>query len=222
MDERFIRNLGALTGEECEMLRNKKVFIAGCGGLGGYLAEYLLRVGVGEIAVADFDRFERSNFNRQLLCTGENIGLAKAEAAEKRAADIAPDTVFRGHVCRLDENSLPELLYGCDAVLDALDSAVSRRLVKAECDRQAIPFFFGAVSGWVAQAAFSPPGDGLTEILYSEGYTSEDRGILSFTPALGAALEASLCVRYLCGRPVEPGWLYSFDLQQMDLAALRF
>ncbi|MCR5575568.1 MAG: ThiF family adenylyltransferase, partial [Oscillospiraceae bacterium] len=102
MDERFIRSLGALEEEELAALRGKKLLIAGCGGLGGYLAEYLLRLGAGEIAVADPERFERSNLNRQLYCTEESLGRRKAAAAAERAALVAPDCRFTGHICRLD------------------------------------------------------------------------------------------------------------------------
>ena len=52
MEERYIRNLGALTERECALLRTKTVFVAGCGGLGGYLIEMLLRLGVGTIRAA--------------------------------------------------------------------------------------------------------------------------------------------------------------------------
>ena len=41
MEERYIRNLGALTEAECALLREKTVLVAGCGGLGGYLIEML-------------------------------------------------------------------------------------------------------------------------------------------------------------------------------------
>ena len=44
---------------------------------------------------------------------------------------------------------------------------------------------------------------------------------MPFTPALCAALQASLAVRFLCGRAVEPGRLYSVDLERMDLATLK-
>ena len=216
MDERFVRSLGALGEEELAALRARKVLIAGCGGLGGYLIEYLLRLGVGEIVAADPERFERTNLNRQLLCTEKTLGRHKAAAAAERAAAVAPDCRFFGHVCRLDEKTLPGLLHGCDAALDALDNPESRRLLKAECDRQGVPYIFGAVGGWVAQAAFSVPGDGLLEQLFPEDYVQEDKSVLPFTPALGAALQAALCARFLCGRPVEPGRLYSFDLLRTD------
>ena len=220
MDGRFVRSLGALEEREFAILRGKKVLIAGCGGLGGYLVEYLLRAGVGRIVAADPKRFERSNLNSQLLCTEETIGRCKALAAAGRVALVAPDIRFTGHICRLDSLSLPGLLRGCDAALDALDNVESRRLLKAECDRQDVPYFFGAVSGWVAHAALSRKGDALTEILYPEEYKQKEAGILPFTPALGAAMQAALCLRFLCGRPVEAGYLYSFDLLRMDFAQM--
>lgn len=221
MDERFVRNLGALSEAECAALREKKVLIAGCGGLGGYLAEYLLRVGVGEIAVADPERFERSNLNRQLLCTEKTIGSRKAACAALRAAEIAPDTVFYGHVCRLDEKTLPGLLRGCDAALDALDSVRDRRTLKAACDEAGVPCILGAVGGWTAQAALSLPGDGLVDLLYPEDETEGGKSVLSFTPALCAAMQAALCVSLLCGRPVEPGRLWCLDLSDMDFREIQ-
>ena len=221
MDERFVRSLGALEEEELAALRGKKLLIAGCGGLGGYLAEYLLRLGVGELVAADPERFERSNLNRQLLCTEESLGRYKAAAAAERAARVAPDCRFFGHICRLDEKTLPGLLRGCDAALDALDNVESRKLLKAACDAAGIPLVFGAVGGWVAQAALSLPGDALPELLYPENYSQEDKSVLPFTPALGAALQTALCLQYLCGREVEPGRLYSFDLRQMDFRTIR-
>lgn len=221
MEERYIRNLGALSAEECAALRGKKLLVAGCGGLGGYLIEYLLRLGVGEILAADPERFEITNLNRQLYCTEETIGRYKAETAARRAAALGRSRALTGHVCRLDERTLPGLLRGCDAALDALDNVESRRLLKAACDREGVPYIFGAVSGWVAQAALSLPGDALPELLYPEGYEAENGSVLPFTPALCAAMQASLCLRFFCGRPVEAGRLYSFDLQSMDFAQIR-
>ena len=207
MDERFVRSLGALEEEELAALRGKKLLIAGCGGLGGYLAESLLRLGVGELVAADPERFERSNLSRQLLCTEKTLGRYKAAAAAERAALVATDCRFTGHIC--------------DAALDALDSIESRKLLKAECDRQGVPYVFGAVGGWVAQAALSLPGDGFLDRPYPEDYEQGDKSALPFACALGAAMQAALCLRHLCGRSVEPGRLYSFDLERMDLQQLR-
>lgn len=64
MQECYARNLGPLTEQDCLLLQKGRVFLAGCGGLGGYLLEHLLRVGVGTVTVCDGDRFVASNLNR--------------------------------------------------------------------------------------------------------------------------------------------------------------
>ncbi|MBR2880002.1 MAG: ThiF family adenylyltransferase, partial [Oscillospiraceae bacterium] len=46
MDKRFLRNIPSISEAEQNLLREKKVFVAGCGGLGGYICEYLVRAGV--------------------------------------------------------------------------------------------------------------------------------------------------------------------------------
>ena len=216
MEDRFIRNLGALSEEECRILGSKRVLLAGCGGLGGYLLEALLRLGLGQILAADGELFEPTNLNRQLLCTRETLGRSKAEAAAERAEALG----LPGRVIplprRLDRDNLPELLQGCDAALDALDSVADRRVLKAACDAAGIPYIPGAAGGWQAQAALSLPGDGLLDSLYPEGEPPADKSVLPFAPALGAALEAALCLRLLCGRPVEPGRLYGLDLLDMS------
>ncbi len=67
MNERYIRNIPALTEHECALLQQKTVAVVGCGGLGGHLVELMARIGVGELVVIDGDCFEISNLNRQLL-----------------------------------------------------------------------------------------------------------------------------------------------------------
>ena len=57
-DQRYKRNIPALSEEECSLLRTRRVFIAGCGGLGGHLAELMARIGIGAICAVDGDVFE--------------------------------------------------------------------------------------------------------------------------------------------------------------------
>ena len=67
MYQRYSRNLPALSRQEQELLHKKRVLVAGCGGLGGYITENLLRLGIGHITAVDGDSFDVSNLNRQLL-----------------------------------------------------------------------------------------------------------------------------------------------------------
>ena len=220
MEERYIRNLGALTEKECALLREKTVLVAGCGGLGGYLIEMLLRLGLGEIRAADGDRFEASNLNRQLLSTQELLGKPKAEAAAERAAAVNPDVRFLAVPEFVTEANIRKLIQGCDAVLDALDNIASRNILAKACTEAQIPMIHGAICGWSAQAAIVMPGDGLMEQIYPKGAALTSKASLSFTPPFCAALQTALCVRLLTGREIEAGKLYIADLQDMELECL--
>ena len=104
------------------------------------------------------------------------------------------------------------LIAGCDAVLDALDSIDARRILAKACAEENIPYIYGAIAGWVAQAAICMPGDKLIEKLYPEDSVIKDKSVLCFTPALCAAMQACLCVKLLTGKPVETGILHYTDL----------
>jgi len=117
-------------------------------------------------------------------------------------------------------NNAAALISGCDAVLDALDNIPARKVLAKACAEANIPFIYGAIRGWVAQAAISMPGEHLLEILYPENTNIKDKSVLSFTPALCASMQASLCVKLLCRRPVETGKLYYFDLLDMEFEAI--
>ena len=220
MEERYIRNLGALSEAECAMLREKTVLIAGCGGLGGYLIEMLLRLGVGEVRAADGDRFEASNLNRQLLSAPGLLGRGKAEVAAERAAAVNSDVRFIAVSEFVTEDNVGQLIRGCSAVLDALDNIASRRLLAKACADAGIPLIHGAICGWSAQAAVVMPGDGLMERIYPESVALNSKASLSFTPPFCAALQTALCVRLLTGRKIDTGRVYVADLLDMELESL--
>ncbi|MBQ2753203.1 MAG: HesA/MoeB/ThiF family protein [Firmicutes bacterium] len=202
MDNRFTRNLGAITEEECGILKNKTVFIAGCGGLGGYIAEYLTRIGVGEIIACDGDCFDETNLNRQILSYEENIGKSKAYEAEKRARAIVPGISFIPVVEFITEKNAEKLISGCDIVMDALDSVKARKVLAAACDKLSIPLVHGAIEGWFAQVSVAMPGSMLIDKLYPDEKENKNKSSLSFTPAFCASLQVAEAIKLLLGREV--------------------
>ena len=212
MNPRYERNIPALTEAECALLRCKRVLVVGCGGLGGHLIDMMARIGVGAMRVVDGDVFETSNLNRQLLSEVPLLGVSKAKAAAARISRVNPDVEVEAVDAFLTESNARSLLLSCDAVLDGLDNIESRRILAKACDRAGTPYVYGAVNGWVAQAAISMPGDHLVEKLYPEGAALKNKSVLSFTPAMCASMQVSLCVKLLLGRPVETGTVYYFDL----------
>lgn len=217
MNESIMKNIPALSEEECGTLREKRICVIGCGGLGGHIAELATRIGIGSLRVVDGDSFCLSNLNRQLLCTRAVMGVAKAEVARSRILAIAPEANAEA-VCEfLNEENADRLVAGCDAVFDALDNVPARRILAEACERAGIPYIYGAIGGWVSQAALSMPGDRLIERLYPADCELPERGVLSFTPAICASMQVALCVRLLVGRPVESSVLYYFDALSSEL-----
>ena len=220
MEARYARNIPALTEVECRMLRQKRILVAGCGGLGGHIIDQLSRIGVGHLRVVDGDVFEASNLNRQLLSSVPLLGISKAGAAAEHIARVNPKIIADPVECFLTEDNVKDLIGDCDVVMDALDNIASRKILASACSDAGIPYVYGAISGWVAQAAVSMPGDNLVEKLYPEGTVLRDKSVLSFTPALCASIQVSLCVKLLTGRPVETGAIYYFDLLNQEFETI--
>jgi len=84
------RNAGFLSVEEQARLKDGGVFVVGVGGMGGAAATVLARAGVGRIAVADPDRFELSNLNRQLFAFEETVGRCKAGVVRRALPSMQP------------------------------------------------------------------------------------------------------------------------------------
>lgn len=127
---------GLLIGEEgIEKLRNSSVILCGCGAVGGYVLEGLVRAGVGRIRVVDGDVFAESNLNRQLLCTRNTVGRKKAEVACERAKSIDPDLEIEGLELFVDDVTIPRILDGeWDVLVDAIDTiSCKSELLRAAC-----------------------------------------------------------------------------------------
>ena len=216
MEPRYARNIPALTEEECLALQKKRVLVVGCGGLGGHIIDQLARIGVGALRVCDGDVFEPSNLNRQLLSRIPLLGVSKAKAAADHVAKVNPDVHVEAVEAFMTRQRVQALIQDCDAVLDALDNIPSRRLLAAACSDAGIPYIYGAISGWVAQAGISMPGDDLIGKLFPQEIEIKDKSVLSFTPALCASMQVSLCIKLLTGRPVETGSILYFDLLNQE------
>ena len=220
MESRYARNIPALSEEECILLQSKRVAVIGCGGLGGHLIDQLARIGIGFIRAVDGDVFESTNLNRQLLSEISLLGSSKARVAADRVMRVNPGIQVDAVDDFLTLENAAQIIAGCDAVLDGLDNIESRKILAAACREAGIPYIFGAIQGWVAQAAISMPGDNLIDLLYPSGTVIRDKSVLSFTPALCAAMQVALCVKFLTGKKVETGVISHFDLLHQEFEVI--
>ena len=110
MPERCDRTEKLIGSESLRRLRASSVIIFGLGGVGGYVLEALVRVGVGELWLVDFDSISESNCNRQLLALTETVGRPKVEVAAERVRSINPDVVVHTVMQFVDDASIASLL----------------------------------------------------------------------------------------------------------------
>ena len=141
--ERVDRNIGWIIKEEQEMLRGKVVGIAGCGGMGGLIAATLLRLGVGEIRIADCEVFDPSNINRQFAARRNTVGESKAMDTAHMLRDITDDSTILVYPQGIVEQTVEHFLEGCDIVCDEIEfwAAGSRILLHQQARQKGISCF---------------------------------------------------------------------------------
>ena len=227
---RFLRNRGTLTAQEQARLLRARVAVMGCGGLGGYVALFLARLGIGALTVCDHDTFDESNLNRQALCREDRLGHPKALVVRDELALVASHVAVDAHVVRLCPQNMPALLQGADIVVDCLDDFPIRREVEAAAHALGIPFVHGALAGLEGFAMLCPPPHSALHKLYGDRISpgssraEKEAGTPTLTPALTAVLEVSLVLQYLLGKNsevVEELLLWHADLSVPSLDVLR-
>lgn len=112
--------------ENIEKLNNSKVAIFGCGGVGSYTLEALVRAGVGNIVLVDNDIVDITNINRQLIADTTTIGQDKVEIAKQRALKINPNINIETHKVFYDENYNNLIKTDYTYIVDAIDSVKSK------------------------------------------------------------------------------------------------
>ncbi len=127
MTEQFSRTARILGENTINTLSTKHVTIFGLGGVGGYVAEALVRSGIGKFDLIDHDRIDITNLNRQIIATHKTIGRDKAEAMRERMLDINPDAEITVHPCFfLPENADSFRFENYDYVIDAVDTVTAK------------------------------------------------------------------------------------------------
>lgn len=111
-----------------EILKDKIVGIAGCGGLGSNSAVALARVGVGTLILADFDVIEESNLNRQYYFHHQ-IGKKKVVCLKENILLINPKTHILAHDKKLNGEDFYRIFKDCDVIVEAFDRAEMKQMI---------------------------------------------------------------------------------------------
>jgi adenylyltransferase/sulfurtransferase len=127
--------------------------VVGAGGLGSASISYLAAAGVGHIGVADDDRVELSNLQRQILHETADIGRPKAESARDRITEINPDVSMRLHTQRIDVANARAIVPDYDIVADGSDNFATRFAINEACHAAGKPLVSAALRAYEGQLA---------------------------------------------------------------------
>ena len=134
-----------------EKLRSASALIVGAGGLGCPAALYLAAAGVGRLTLADSDKIDLTNLQRQILYRTESVGAVKVEAARATLKAFNPDVEVVGLSSRIDPEKALSLVANADVVLDCSDNFKTRHALNRACVKHRRPLVSGAAIRFDAQ-----------------------------------------------------------------------
>ena len=136
--DRQVRMFGT-TGQN--ILQSSKVAVIGLGGVGSLVAEYLARLGIGNLVLIDSDEIESSNLSRVVGATPVDVemGLLKTQIAVRHAREIGVPATLQPVAGDVSHHSVAQVLRDCDFIFLAADSMRARLVVNAIAHQYLIP-----------------------------------------------------------------------------------
>lgn len=207
--ERYSRQLllPEVGGEGQKALMEARVLIVGLGGLGAPVSLYLAAAGIGKLGLVEHDTVDRSNLQRQILYTGDDIGKSKARIARARLSELNPHVEIISHEERLTAENALRLLEGYDFIVDGTDTFSSRYLINDACVLAGKPLVYASVSRFEGQLSVVLPGAGpCYRCLYPEipppdaTPSCAEGGVLGVVPGTLALLQATEVLKLILKR----------------------
>lgn len=135
----YTRTELVLGKENIDKIKNLNICICGVGGVGSYVFESLVRLGVGNITIIDKDVIDVTNINRQLIALTTNVGESKVDVCKKRAEDINPEIKVTAVNSEITVDNVENLITNSyDYVIDAIDTVDAKVAIIQKCKEQNI------------------------------------------------------------------------------------
>ncbi|MCM1314977.1 MAG: tRNA threonylcarbamoyladenosine dehydratase [Muribaculaceae bacterium] len=140
MSEKFSRTEKLIGTAGMEILARSRVAVFGIGGVGGHVAESLVRSGIGKIDLIDNDIVCESNINRQIFATEKTVDMQKTEAAFNRLHDINSDCIIKRHDIFFMPDTAGLLDFSeFDYVVDAIDTVTGKIEIIIQAQKSGVP-----------------------------------------------------------------------------------
>lgn len=137
-----------------------RALVVGVGGLGSWVAELLVRAGVGMLRICDDDSVELSNLHRQALYVEADAAQwpLKAEAAAKRLSAINSDCQIEPFCERIDRLTIHRAAKETEVIIDATDNFETRFLINDYAVKYSVPWVSAGVMEGEGQVMTLMPG----------------------------------------------------------------
>lgn len=135
--------------DNLEKIKSKKVLVVGIGGVGGSVVTSLVRSGIENIVIIDFDTVDITNLNRQVIAYQSTIGMKKTDAMEKLINEINPTCNIVKYDLFLDSENIKEIIERerPDYIVDACDSKETKKAIILEALNKKIKFITSMGTG---------------------------------------------------------------------------
>lgn len=207
-----------------EKLWNSKVLIIGVGGLGCAVAQYLACSGIGKLTLVDDDKVDKTNLQRQVLHTENNVGLNKCDSAKQSLQQLNSEITIDTHTIRLTGEVLLQTIQEHDVVVDCSDNLTTRNELNLLCFKTKTPLVSGAAIRMEGQVATftmdkdQPCYQCISSMFGEQELTCSESGILSPVVGVIGSLQATETIKLL----VQIGEVLSSRLLMFDAVTMSF
>ena len=147
-NEIFSRFTMMLSVEQTKKLFSARIIVFGVGGVGGAVAEMLVRTGIQHIAIVDFDTISVSNINRQLVANLGNVGKFKVDEFKKKFKEISPNAEIQTYPIKLDEQTINNFSFEeYDYIVDCIDDVNAKKLLIKKAKEKGVPILCAMGAG---------------------------------------------------------------------------
>ncbi len=230
--ERYSRHiiLPEVGGKGQKKLLKAKVFCLGAGGLGSPALMYLAAAGVGCIGIADGDRVELSNLQRQIIHSTRDIDVQKAESARKTIEALNPDVKVVTYNERLTADNIREIIRDYDILLDGSDNFPTRYLMNDAAFFEKKTLVSGSMFRFDGQLTVFKPHEGLPcyRCIYPEPPppglvpSCQEAGVLGALAGTIGVLQATEAIKEILGiGETLAGNLLIFDALKMSFRKVK-
>jgi molybdopterin/thiamine biosynthesis adenylyltransferase len=193
-----------------QLLADSTALVVGVGGLGSVASAYLVGAGVGRVLIADRDRVEASNLQRQILYRQRDVGEAKIDAACRQLRALNAGV-------SVEAVSWESAIANADVVLDCTDNFPTRFAINRACAAARKPLVSGAairLEGQLAVFDLARGGPCYACLFADEGEAQErceEAGVLGPVTGVVGSLQALAALKLLLGIGGDAGWLQSWN-----------